>query len=500
MPTLETNEVYGEFLKHTKRIGNLSQALMVLHWDQQVKMPEGGMFARSKQISAISEVGHDLITDNELGRLLDDLSGADLDAEQQAIVREMRREHKRAADTPSDLVKKIAESQSEAQRTWLDAKNDNDFDAFAPTLQELRNLHIERAGHVNADAPPYRVLFEDREPHLPLETVNQILDRLREELRPLVDAIRANDTNLATPFEGIYPEDKQIELCEDALNELGYDWNRGRLDKAPHPFMVGNQFDARVTTRFKPEDPIDALMSTVHEFGHATYQLGLCGDSYGTPLGQSHSQGIHESQSRFWENHIARTRAFWELFLPKMKERFPRLKDVTVEEAYEAVNRINPNNLIRLEADELTYHFHILIRAEIDSAFIAGDLNVEEIPRVWNNKMEEYLEVRPKNDTEGCLQDIHWSSGFAQFQNYTIGSVLAAQLHAAVEDDLGPLDNYIREGDFGPIHDWMTEHIHRHGKRYPTDELVEVATGETLTAEHFIDYVNRKFNELYNLQ
>jgi carboxypeptidase Taq len=262
--------------------------------------------------------------------------------------------------------------------------------------------------------------------------------------------------------------------------------------------MAGSQFDARVTTRFKPSDPVDALTATIHEYGHATYQLGLRQDEYGTPLGQSRSSGVHESQSRFWENHIGRTRPFWEEFLPTFKEHIDGHDDLTVDEMYEAVNRIYPDNRIRVEADELTYHMHIILRCEIDRAFVEGDIEAAEIPQVWNDKMDEYLGVRPETDSEGCLQDIHWTSGFAAFQGYTIGSVLSAQLNAAIRDDLD-VDGLVREQNFEPIREWMGEHIHQQGQRYTTPELIEQATGEPLTADYFVDYVREKFESLYDL-
>jgi len=303
---------------------------------------------------------------------------------------------------------------------------------------------------------------------------------------------------LADPFEGTFDEDAQMALSEDVLDLLGYDRDRGRLDLSAHPFTVGSQYDCRITTRFREGDPLDALTATIHEFGHATYQLGLRTDEFGTPLGQARG-GIHESQSRFWENHVGRTKAFWELFAPTMREHFPQLADVTADELYQAANRIYPENTIRVEADELTYHLHILLRAEIEQAVLAGEVALDEVPREWNRLMDDYLGVRPDADADGCLQDIHWTGGFASFQSYTVGSVLAAQLADAMEADLGDLDGLVREGEFEPMHEWMTEHVHRHGRRYRTQELIERATGEPLTADYFLEYAREKFGDLYDL-
>jgi carboxypeptidase Taq len=497
-----TGDAYEELCERYERIANISGASGVLGWDQQVMMPEGGTPARSQQLSALSAVSHDLLTADEMGELLDELEGADLDGEQQAVVREIRHSYDRAVEVPEELVEELTETQSDAQEVWQDAKAEDDFESFAPMLEELRELHVERAEHIDPGKSAYEVMHEDSERDFPLEKVEEIFDTLRAELVPLIEDIRENGDDLPTPFvdRAPYPEDEQMELAESTLDLLGYDWDRGRIDTAPHPFMSGNQFDARVTTRFDEEDLLGAVGSTIHEFGHATYQLGLPQEHYANPLGQSTSSGVHESQSRFWENHVGRTKPFWERYLPTVHDQFPRTEDVGVEEAYQAANRIYPDNLIRVEADELTYHFHIMLRHEVGRAFVSGDLDVEEIPHVWNDKMEEYLGVRPETDAKGCLQDIHWSSRFAAFQGYTIGSVLAAQLDAALRDDIDEdVDELVRAGEFQPLWDWMTENVHGHGQRYTADELVEQATGEPLTADYFVEYAKEKFTDLYGL-
>lgn len=496
-PAVETPPEYDRLIERNQRLTNLQYAAGVLGWDQQVMMPEGGAPARARQLSAISGTAHELLVDDDVGRWLDALDEADLTAGQAANVREIRRRYERAANVPSDLVQAITQTASESQQIWQRAKAEDDFPSFAPRLEQLRDLTRERAEYVDPNLPPYEVMYEDAHPYLPLETTEAIFDTLRAELPPLIDEIRTSGRELADPFDGTYPDEDQRAACTAALDLLGYDWERGRLDTAPHPFMSGNQFDARVTTRFKPEDPIDALTATIHEFGHATYQLGLPQDAYGTPLGDPDGS-LHESQSRFWENHIGRTKPFWEVFLPTFAEHIDGADALTVDEIHEDVNRVRPNNLIRVEADELTYHMHIILRCEIDRAFVEGDLEVDEIPVVWNDKMEEYLGVRPETDTNGCLQDIHWTSRYAAFQTYTIGSMAAAQLDAAIRSELD-VDALVRDEDFGPILEWMTEHVHRHGRRYTTQELVKRATGEELTAKYYVDYAREKFARLYDL-
>jgi len=499
--TAAAEGAYDDLLDRVGRISNVSHAEELLSWDQQVMMPEGGTPARSRQLSALSAVEHDLLTADELGALLDELEASSLDDDQRAVVREVRREQERAVRVPTDLVERISAASSEALTAWREAKEADDFAAFAPHLEELVELKRQYAEHVDPDRDPYEVLFEEYEPCLPLDHAEDVLIDLRDAVVPLVDEIRASDADLATDtFAGTFAAEAQEELMREALDLLGYPWERGRLDEAPHPFSTGTAYDARITTRYDESEPIGALLSTIHEFGHATYTLGLPDEAYGTPLGEARDLSIHESQSRLWENHVGRSTAFWELFLPRVVEAFPDVGDVSVRDAYEAVNAIDPSNLIRVEADELTYHLHIVLRFEIERDLIRGDLAVEDVPAVWNEKMASYLGVRPETDAEGCLQDVHWSHGaFGYFPTYSLGSVVAAQLFDAAERDLGGLDGRIREGEFDPLHEWLTEGIHRQGKRFETNELVRRATGADVSADAFVDYATAKYGELYGL-
>ncbi|MFC7097782.1 carboxypeptidase M32 [Halobaculum marinum] len=499
--TDDAPEAYRDLMDRYARVANLESGAGVLYWDQQVMMPTGGTPARGKQLSALSATTHEKLTSDAMADALDAAEDADLNDEQAANVREVRRRHDRNRSLPEELVEELTEQQSHSQQVWQDAKADDDFAHFAPTLETLRDLHVERAEAIDPDRPAYEVMYEDGEPYLPLERLEEIFEELKAGLVPLIEDIADSAVDLPSPFvaAGPYDDDTQRGLSDAVLDLLAYPDDRGRLDVSAHPFTSGNQFDARITTRFKPEDPMDAFTATVHEFGHASYELGLPDDRFGEPLGASLSSGVHESQSRFWENHVARTEPFWEGFVEEANDHLGT--DATAREAYAAVNQIYPDNLIRVEADELTYHLHIILRCEIDRAFVEGDIGVDEIPAVWNEKMDDYLGVVPPTDTDGCLQDIHWSSRFAAFQGYTIGSVLAAQLDHAMRAELGDdrVDDLIREGDLEPLWEWMTENVHSHGRRYPTDELVEEATGEPLTAEYFLDYVEEKFGDLYDL-
>jgi carboxypeptidase Taq len=490
---------YDDLLEEYRRSTYLSDAGQVLGWDQQVTMPEGGTPARSKQSAALSAVQHDVLTGDGIADPLDELDESDLPQPEAAVVREVRREHERSARVPRDLVERISEEASNALPVWEEARAEDDWASFEPVLETLVELKREYAEHIDPDADPYEVLFADYEPYLSLDHAERILERLRDELVPLIDAIRESDVDLALDFDGSYDEDDQMELTREALDTLGYPWEHGRVDTASHPFSTGTQFDARVTTRFDESSPVSALGSTIHEFGHATYTLGLPEGEYGTPLGKNRGLSVHESQSRLWENHVGRSRAFVGGFLPRIEEQFPGL-DLDAAGLHGHLNRVNPSNLIRVEADELTYHMHIILRFEIERDLISGDLDVSEVPSVWNDRMEEYLGVRPETDSEGALQDIHWSHGsFGYFPTYSLGSVMAAQFFEAAREEIDDLYEGVREGEFDALHDWLTENVHRHGQRYETNELVERATGSAFTADAFLDYATTKFGDLYDL-
>ena len=494
----DASETYEQFLKHVQRIANVEGAGQMLAWDQRVMMPEGGTPSRARQLSTLSAIAHESLVSNEMGDYLDELKSVDLSGEQRAAVREVRRRYDRETAVPTGLVEAINQLTSEAHAVWKEAKETDDFEVFAPTLERLVQRKREYAAHVDPNRDPYEVLFEEYDPYLGLDTVEAVLETLREELVPLIDDLQNADATLSNPFTGTYDEADQQAAVREVLDVLGYDWDRGRLDTAPHPFAVGNQYDARVTTRYNETDPIQPVTGTIHEFGHAFYTLGLPDEAYGTPLGSARGLIVHESQSRLWENHVARSRPFWDLFGDAFNEHFET--DATTREFFEAANQIDRENRIRVRADELTYHMHIILRFEIERDLIRGDLAVEEVPRVWNDKMEAYLGVRPESDAEGCLQDNHWSHGyFGYFPTYSLGSVLAAQLYATAEADIDGLDDEIRDGNFEPLSAWLRENVHRHGQRYRTDELIERATGEPFTADYFVDYAHEKFGTLYGV-
>ena len=496
-----TLDAYQAFEDHVERILNLSHASRILDWDQQVTMPESGTPARSRQLAVLSGLEHELLCDDELGQLLDDLSGTDLNPSQTASVREIRRRHDRAVRVPGDLVERTRQARSDAFETWKVAKADDDFATFAATLEELVDLRREYADYVGPNRDPYRVLFEEFEPYIGFDRAVEILGTLRDELPPLIDAIRDSDVSPATTaFQGSFESGTQESFVRDVLTKLGYDWDRGRLDTSPHPFQRGSPFDARLTTRFDKANLLDGLTSAVHEFGHALYVQNLPKEQYGTPVGEARDMVIHESQSRFWENHVGRSRAFWERILPIVWEYFPSLEDISVDQAYRSSNVVHPDTPIRVEADELSYHLHIIVRFEIERALIRDELDVAEVPAVWNEKMESYLGLSPSSDAEGALQDVHWSNAtFGYFPTYSLGSAAAAQFRAAFEAEVGPVGETSHKDGFETVTDWLHENIHRHGKRLRTDNLVEEVTGQSLSAEPMLRYLCDKYGQLYEI-
>ena len=491
---------YEDLVQRYERRSNVQNAREMLQWDQQVVMPAGGTPARSKQLSTLSSLAHDLLTDDRIGDRLEELEDASLTDDQRATVREIRREYRRKTSVPRDLIEEISETTSEALPVWERAREAEDWDAFAPVLADLVELKREYARHVDPDRDPYAVLFEEYEPYLGLETAERVLSTLKDALVPRIEAVAASDRELPDPFPEPVDPETQRALARDALDLLGYDWDRGRLDTAPHPFSSGTQFDARVTTRFDEDNPLSALLSTIHEFGHARYTLGLPQEAYGSPLGQDRGLTVHESQSRLWENHVARSRAFWDQFADRVADRVPAVDPGAGETLYRAANRVDPHSMIRVEADELTYHLHVVLRFEIERELIAGDLDPAAVPAAWNEKMESLLGVRPDAPSEGALQDVHWSHGnFGYFPTYTLGSVLAAQLFEAAQTAIPDLSNRIAAGEVGPLAEWLEDEVHSHGRRYRTGTLVERATGEPLSAEPFLEYVDEKYGALYGI-
>lgn len=488
----KVNETYSE-------IRNLEEITNLLHWDQEVMMPEEGAEARSKQLSLLSKLMHRSLNDEELSSALKKIEKEKLSQREKATFREVKREHEKAAEVPEELQSKISSKESECLQNWKKAREENDFEIVKNDLKELVELKRKYADHVDSDREPYRVLLDDYEPYIEFETIEEVMEKLRQELTDLMEDLRNSKQVDDTALRGSFDTEKQETANQKILDILGFEEDRTRFDISEHPFTVGNQFDARLTSRYNEEELSESILPTVHEFGHTLYFLGTEKQEYSHPKGQTGNFSIHESQSRLWENHIARSEGFWKLVLPELRDYFPQLEEVTPRECYEYVNRYNPENKIRVNADEASYHLHIVMRFEIGRDLINGDLEVEELPETWNDKMEQYLKVRPENDKEGVLQDMHWYQGaFGYFTTYSMGSVLASQIYAEMEEEIDDLDSKIEEGDFEPVRDWLRQNIHSKGRLYTTPEIIEDVTGEEISPEPFLNYIDEKFTRLYS--
>ena len=497
-----TMDNYEDFEDRARTLQGLGDVKELLHWDQQVMMPEKGIKARSMQNSKIAKIYHQKITSDVLSDLFQELDQDELDLEERANVREVKREHERASKVPEELQEKISKKQSTAVNKWEEAREQDDFSLVEDELKEIVELKRRYAESIDSGKEPYRVLFEDYEPYISYDRMEKILDRLKQSLTEIVGKIEDADDVGQDVFEGEFPEEEQMSISRQVVDQMGYDWSRGRLDVSEHPFTLGNQFDCRITTRFDEENLAESLGATVHECGHALYELGLPQDLYGLPAGSSRDLSIHESQSRMWENHVFKSKSFLRYLLPELKEVFPdQFEDIDVGDAYKSLNRVDSDNLIRINADEITYHLHIVVRFELERALINGELEVDELPSAWNDKYEQYLGVRPDSDSKGVLQDIHWYQGsIGYFPTYSLGSILSAQFYSKADEEIDNLEEKIASGELQPLRDWLKENIHQKGCLYKTEELVEDVTGEKPTADYFLDYIEEKFGDIYNIE
>ena len=485
-------QAYARLVERLQRMTALRDAAEMLAWDQQTHMPPGGTPARAAQMAALGATMHDLLASDETGRLLAQAERDEADPDRVAVLRETRFAYDRATKVPSDLVQATAEAQANGFEAWADARRRSDYGAFQPHLARLLDLRRQYAQHVAPDVPAYEALFQDYEPWVPLAEARANLTKLREGLRPLIQQARERGASTPTTFDGDWPVEKQPDLCRRVVAMLGYDLHRGRLDVSPHPFSAGGAHDARITTRYDASTPLTGLLAAIHEAGHAMYMQGLPAEKMGTPLGDARDLIVHESQSRLWENNVGRSLAFWQRVLPMMREAFPgNLARVTAEDAWRAANHVQPS-LIRVEADELTYHLHVALRVELEEALVSGKLPVSELPHRWNETMRRDLGLTPPDDAHGVLQDMHWSTGsFGYFPTYSLGSMLSAQLMEAYERGGGTSD------DHPALLAWLRANVHAHGKRYKTGDLVERATGKALTPDAFLRYANTKYAQVW---
>ncbi|MDQ4128578.1 MAG: carboxypeptidase M32 [Actinomycetota bacterium] len=489
-----------------KRLATLSDvraASAVLGWDQQTYMPPGGVAARAEQLATLRRLAHEMLLSEETGRLLDAAGEPESGSEDAAFVRLARRDYERATKMPASLVAELSRASSLAQPAWEGARAASDWLLFAPHLEKILELQRETAGHLGYEDHPYDALLDLYEPRAKTAKLRGMFEELRTALVPTIREISAlPEEERSSPLYGSYDEADQERFGREVISAFGYDWGRGRQDRAVHPFCIdfGGPGDVRITTRFDPGWLSPALFATFHEAGHAIYEQSVDPSYARTPLFGGVSMGVHESQSRLWENLVGRSRAFWSFYYPVLQKTFPEaLGAVDAEGFYRAINEVRPSE-IRVEADELTYNLHILLRFELELDLLEGNLSVSELPAAWNAGMESYLGVTPENDAQGVLQDVHWAAGlFGYFPTYTIGNVLAAQLYEAAVLAHPEIPEEIGRGEFGALRGWLRANIHRHGSRYDPDELVERATGRPPDTAPYLSYLKAKFGDLYGL-
>ena len=481
----------------------------ILSWDQETMMPHKAVQERSEQLALLEGLRHRRASSDEIGGILSDL-GADEDHPEggeglsdldRAAVRETYRGFRRETRLPEDLVVRLARETSLAQGVWVKARETSDFALFAPNLKKLVTLLREKAERYGYDEDVYDALLDDYEPWMTTREVAAVFAELKAELSVfaarIANAQQVDDAFLRSKF----PAAEQESFGRKILADIGFDLERGRLDPSAHPFTTRlGRNDVRLTTRYNEAYLQTSIFSTIHEAGHGMYELGFDDAIQGTILADCSSLGIHESQSRFWENVVGRSLPFWERYLPELVSHFPEeLGSVDPESFYKAVNKVEPS-LIRVDADEVTYGLHIVLRFELERSLLAGELEVEELPGAWNEGMERLIGVAPRSDSEGVLQDIHWSMGaMGYFPTYALGNLYSAQFTAALKKVQSDLDASIRKGEFGPIVGWLRSNIHRHGRRYTAQELCERISGETLNPAHFMEYLEAKYQCVYDM-
>jgi carboxypeptidase Taq len=497
------SDTYAAFLKLVRELNTARTIEALLDWDQEAIMPRRGAEDRANQAAFIAGIAHERLTSNELGRLLEKLesAGDSGDPAAAANVREVRREFNRAVKLPTALVQDIARAVALAKETWAAARKQSAFSKFAPHLEKLLDLKRDVADRVGWNTEPYDALMDEFEPGAKAADVQAVFDKVRAELVPLVQAIASAPRKPdLTVLERHCPTGAQAAFNRTIAQALGFDFDAGRIDTTTHPFCSGlSPLDVRLTTRYDEKYMPMSLFGIMHETGHGLYEQGFDPANTGTPMAQAVSLGIHESQSRMWENQVGRSRPFWNHFFPQLQAAFPSMKDVSLDAWAFGVNNVRPS-LIRVEADEVTYGLHIMLRFDLERRMIRGELAVKDIPAAWNDGMKSLLGITPPNDAQGCLQDIHWSlATFGYFPTYALGNLYAAQFFDKARQELGDLDATIARGELQPLREWLREKIHRHGKRYRAAELVKVVTGRDLSHQPFVDYLKGKFRPLYGL-
>jgi carboxypeptidase Taq len=499
------HEAFLELKERLAEAHDVGKVIFLLAWDQRTMMPANGAAVRAEQLATLSKLAHDLFTSDEIGRLLDDLAEYEqslpYESDEASLIRVTRRDFDRERRVPADLRRELTRAAANGYEAWVDARARSDFGSFLPFLQRNVELRQRYADCFEADEP-YDGLLEDYEPGMKTAEIREVFDVLKPELIGLVRTVADHQDGVDHSFlAGSFPADRQRQLSLAVLERLGFEPDSWRLDTTSHPFASSiSTGDIRLTTRFKEHDVSDALFSTMHEFGHGIYERNVDPALERSPLCRGASMSLHESQSRMWENLVGRSRPFWRFFYPRFRAIFPEFESVDEDAFYRAINRVEPS-LIRVEADEVTYSLHIILRFELEQELLSGELDLRDLPEAWNARMEEYLGVQVPDDAHGVLQDTHWSAGsIGYFPTYALGNVISLQIWDHLLLAMPDVYEQIERGEFGQLRGWLRDHLYRHGRKLQPKELIERITGGGLDPWPYLRYLSEKVGDVYGIE
>lgn len=507
MQTIEKTEPKLLELKtRLAEINDIEAAASLLYWDQATYMPPGGAAARGRQLATLQQISHSKFTESAVGELLDDLrpyeESLPYDSDEASLIRVTRRNYETAVRVPANFMAKLSMHRTQSYEAWVVARPTNSFATVRPYVEKTLDLSRELASFFPGYEHIADPLIDFADYGMKASFLRSLFADLRQQLVPIVEAITAQPPVDDSCLRQFYPEAQQLEFSLKLLEELGYDFQRGRQDKTLHPFMINFSVgDVRITTRVYENDLGQALFSTIHEMGHALYEQGIKPEYEGTPLAAGTSSGVHESQSRLWENLVGRSLGFWQYFYPRLQAAFPsQLSNVPLETFYRAINKVG-RTLIRTDADEVTYNLHVMIRFDLELQLLEGSLEVKDLPEAWNERYRSDLRIVPQTDTDGVLQDVHWYTGQigGMFQGYTLGNLLSAQFFEAALAERREILQEIEQGQFDTLHNWLKDNIYQHGCKYTATEIIRGVTGDALRIDPYIRYIRRKYGQLYTL-
>ena len=497
---MELNERIIEFKDYLRKIEYLSNALALADWDMRVYMPKRGIEARSDMFTYLSGEVYKLQTSDAMKEYLEYFESIDeLDTVMKAVVKNCRKIYNQTKKIPEDRYREFIKVSSKAGAAWEEAKEKSEYSIYPPYLEKVTEFKKEFIEYWGYEGDKYNTLLDFYEPGITVEKLDEVFGELKKAIVDILGKIEKSNINIdASVFNKHFPKEQQEEFGIMLLTKMGFDLEAGRMDESVHPFTTdfGNK-DVRLTTHYYESEFRSAVFSCLHEGGHGIYEQDIPDSLEGTLLDTGASMGIHESQSRFYENIIGRSESFWTYFYPELQKKFKQFEGVTFEQFYKGINKVTPS-LIRIEADELTYSIHIIIRYEIEKELINGRVEVKDLPKLWNAKYKEYLGVEPVNDAEGVLQDVHWSDGsFGYFPSYALGNLYGAQFLNKLNEDVPDLYKRIEQGNLDVIHQWLKDNIHKHGAVYQPEEIIKMVTGEELKADYFINYLYDKYSKIY---